>query len=176
MKRILVLIMLVLSVKVGLAQRVLYDRTKDGVRTVAMTGKTFDIHMRSHKMSLTGVVYNDETVYTIDVYTYVEISENSQLIFTLFDGEEIALNAVNKSDGYMIMIPPLESMLPVIPFPNNTGRYEISNEQLNRIFASGIQGMKISSGSDSRHRTWKKDKLGIFLKNSFDKLQLRLEK
>lgn len=176
MKRLFVFIILMLSLEAGKAQRVLSDRIKDEVRAIELSGKTFDIHMRSHKVSLTGCVQNGHTYYMIKVYTYVDIPENSQLIFTSFNHEEVVLSAVNKSNGYVVMIPSFGSMMPVIPFSNYTASYLITIEQLNKIFASGINAMKISAGINSRERTWKKDKLGIFLKKSYDKLQMRLGK
>lgn len=156
-------------------QRMWYDRTKDGVRIVETYGKTFDINMRSHKVSLSAYVHERDTSYTLNVLTYSDIPDTSKLVFTLFDGETISLNSIDKKDGYTVMIC-YNGILPYMPFANTMAVYSVTPEQLAKLSSYGIQRMDIDAESYSRGRKWKKDKLGVFLKKAFDKLKTKLTK
>lgn len=160
-----------------MAQHVQDDRTEQGVRMVCMSGRTFDINLRSHNVSLTGYVNVPEAdvYYTIDIHCYLKIPEKSQLVFHLFNGEEIILDAVAKSNGCTLFLTNFSKLLLPIPFMDHTMKYDISREQLDSIFASGIRKMTISAGENTRGHTWKKDKLGAYLKRSFDKFVSYME-
>lgn len=161
-----------------MAQHVQDDRTEQGVRRVSMSGRDIDINLRSHVVSFTGYlnVPEADVYYSIDVYTHWEISEESRLVFLLFNGEEITLDPVFKDEGDVVW--PLRGIgksFFLIPIPAYLMKYEITKEQLDSIFASGIRKMTISAGENTRGHTWKKDKLGAYMKRSFDKFVSYME-
>lgn len=175
MRQLLIIFFAALIFDAAMAQRVMSDRNRNGVRVVEMSGKTFDINMRSHKVSLIGIVEDGEKRYEIDVMTYVDIPDNSKMQLKLFDGDTITLEFAKMKEGYTMVVSP-GGMIPVMPFANITAVYPVTPEQLAKISAAGIRRMEIEASYNSRGRSWKKDKLGVFLGKSLDKLEERLKK
>lgn len=176
MKKNLLFLMMLFICGTALGQRVKKDTSKNGQRIVNMSGYTFDIKMRSHKVSLTYYEFDNQASYSIDVYTYVNTSDNSEMSLKLFNGEELILESLKSKKGAVYMLSNFGPLPLVYGMANYTCSFEVTEEQLTKIFTYGIQEMCICSNNKSRSRTWKKDKVGQFLKKSYDKLELRLKK
>ena len=93
----------------------------------------------------------------------------------LFAAHTITLASTKTKEGYTMLVSP-GGMTPVMPFANITAVYPVTPEQLAKISAAGIRRMEIEASYNSRGRSWKKDKLGVFLGKSLDKLEERLKK
>lgn len=115
-----------------------------------------------------------DTIYTVEVNAYLNNKDSRKLTFTLFDDEEIPLHMAQKEDSRNNYFGP--NLMGLLFDVTIIRQFIITKEQLDKIFTKGILGIELSDGTDTHWHSWKKDKLGSFLKKSYDLLQERFKK
>lgn len=140
-----------------------------------ISGHPFNLSGQHCEVSLSAFASNNcDTIYTIDVNAYLNNTDSCKLTFTLFDDEEIALYMDLKAEGYNNYFGP--TLMGLLFDPTIIRRFIITKEQLDKLFDEGILGIELSDGIDIHWHSWKKDKLGTFLKKSYDLIQERFKK
>ncbi len=176
MRRLLLLFLALAFFGTAMAQRIRSDRTKEGIRSIQASEHNFFLSKQQCYVSLSSFVNGcqHDTIYTIDVNAYLNNTDSCKLTFTLFDEEEISLIMASKSDDYnMIHAQPLMDLLFGATIIR---RFIITKEQMDKIFSKGVLGIELTDGIENHWHSWKKDKLGVFLKRSYDKIQERFKK
>lgn len=169
---ILFLLVVLLSSIPCFAQRVEYDFYKDEFRYINTASTAVLTPSNSHfPISISLDYYGNENVkqYYLRLYGRCELTKNAKLALILADGSEMQLEAY-ASNIY-------HSRLGLIKMKTiYDALYIISNEQLSNILNIPIVGVKIKTGDDWHCKTFKRNKIGEWLKLNYWEINKRLNK
>lgn len=167
MRRLLLLFLALAFFGTTTAQRISYDGMKGPVRVILASGKSIILTQQQCIMTLAGFANtcNHDTAYAVYVNAYLNNTDSCKLTFTTFDDEEISL--------YMSQKAVSKGLYDFLWGPTIIRQFFIKKEQLERLFTGGVLGIELTDGLETQWHSWKKDKLGAFLKKSYDKIQER---
>ena len=170
--RIILVLILFLSSIPCFAQRVEYDFNKDEFRYIYTTSTVVLTPNNSHfPISISLNYYGNENVkqYYLRLYGRYELTKNTKLALILADGSEMQLEAYASNIYHdrlgLIKMKTIYDAL-----------YIISNKQLSNILNIKIVGVKIKTGDDWHWKTFKRNKIGEWLKLNYREINKRLNK
>lgn len=177
MNRIFLLIIIsVLTISIN-AQKIELDRIEDDGRRQLMCS--------DRKEKLDGVEYNfilkafekyNHIDWCLLVSSFSYIPENVSLLLKLGNDKVLYLNVNNRTvdeitmPSYSYLIGNIAYSAPQKTADYYTALFELKEEQLKDIEEYGILKIRISSRRSYNEKTWRKDKLGIFLVKSWHKM------
>ena len=181
MKKIFFLLLFLSVYITGFAQKIETDRIEDDGRRQLMSSE--------HKEKLDGSEYQFivkayEKYGQIDWFLLIAsfryIPDNAVLLIKLGNGDTIS-KLVNNRIESEISLPTytyIVGNIGVQSGPNKgmyyTALFDFSEEQFQMIEEYGIEKIRISSRSSYNEKTWKKDKLGKFIKKCREKISKKL--
>lgn len=170
--RIILVLILFLSSIPCFAQRVEYDFNKDEFRYIYTTSTVVLTPNNSHfPISISLDYYGNENVkqYYLRLYGRYELTKNTKLALILADGSEMQLEAYASNIYHdrlgLIKMKTIYDAL-----------YIISNKQLSNILNIKIVSVKIKTGDDWHCKTFKRNKIGEWLKLNYREINKRLNK
>lgn len=169
---ILFLYVMLISSTPCFAQRVEYDFYKDGLRYISTATTAVLTPSNSHfPISVSLNYYGNENVkqYYLRLYGRYELTKDTKLSLIFKDGTEMQLEAY-ASNIYRDRLG-LTKMKTIYD-----ALYIISNEQLSHILNSTIVEIKIKTDNDWHCKTFKRNKIGEWLKLNYREINKRLNK
>ena len=170
--RIILVLILLLSSTLSFAQRVEYDFNQDGLRYIITASTAVLTPNNSHfPISISLDYYGNENVkqYYLRLYGRYELTKDTKLALSLADGSEMQLEAYTSNIYHdrlgLIKMKTIYDAL-----------YIISNEQLSNILNTTIVGVKIKTGDDWHCKTFKRNRIGEWLKLNYREINKRLNK
>ena len=181
MKRLVVLFACIVATSVY-AQKISVDRIEeDGRHQIMTTSKEFSIDGAKYNfgMKIYEGIFSTDWCLLISSFNY--ISESTEVLLKLGNGELIYLpcNNVHTGNvtmpGYGVTIGNYTSISPSRSVEYYSSIYELTPEKIDKIAEYGIKKIRISTGTEYRDKEFSGNPLGKFLVKCRKSIQERLD-
>ncbi len=181
MKYILPFLLLSCSVP----QKVSWDRTKEGnVRHIGSKALETKIDNATYRFNLTVFSGQKSKYYCLLISSLWRIENNGIVLIKLGNDETVKLVSDNSNVGEVDW----PTYSPIIGGTSTSGVmttkkvdyytsiYLLQEDVLSKIEQYGIRKIRIQFGNSYKEQNWKRDKLGKYIRNAHEILELQLQK